>query len=70
MPESNPENLSDAILRQRADDLIRYHAEAEQKNEWTFFVDEMYAVDCVYTCEYGGTMLVKAEGIEQIKATH
>lgn len=63
-------NLSEQKLRQRADDLIRYHGEAEQKNEWTFFVDEMYARNCVYICEYAGAMLVKADGIEEIKATH
>ncbi len=57
-------------LRQRADQLIAYHAEADEKNEWTFFVDEMYAKNCIYICEYGGTMLVKAEGIDEIKATH
>jgi len=57
-------------LNKRANDLITHHKEAESRNEWTFFVDEMYAVDCVYVCEYGGTMLVKADGIEQIKATH
>lgn len=62
--------LDTAILRQRADDLIRYHREAEEKNEWTFFVDEMYARDCVYTCEYAGSMLVVADGIDEIKATH
>lgn len=62
--------LSNDTLRQRADDLIRYHQQAEQKNEWTFFVDEMYAQDCVYICEYAGAMLVKADGIDEIKATH
>ncbi|MGI9287998.1 MAG: hypothetical protein ACR2P1_21615, partial [Pseudomonadales bacterium] len=63
-------NISEKTLRQRADDLIRYHGEAEQKNEWTFFVDEMYASNCIYICEYAGTMLVKADGIDEIKATH
>lgn len=62
--------LTPEQLRQRADDLIRYHAEADEKNEWTFFVDEMYAQNCVYTCEYAGVMLVRSEGIETIKATH
>lgn len=57
-------------LEQRAKDLIEFHRQATEKNEWTFFVDEMYAADCVYICEYGGTMLVKAEGIDDIKATH
>lgn len=62
--------LEQDYLRQRANDLINYHRQAEQKNEWTFFVDEMYAADCVYICEYAGTLLVKADGIDEIKATH
>lgn len=62
--------LSHDTLSRRANELIQYHHEAEIRNEWTFFVDEMYALDCSYICEYGGTMLVKADGIEQIKATH
>lgn len=62
--------LSKEQLQQRANDLIRYHGEATERNEWTFFVDEMYAKNCVYTCEYAGTFLVRSEGIEQIKATH
>lgn len=65
-----PQQLTPQQLQQRADDLIRYHAEADEKNEWTFFVDEMYAKDCVYTCEYAGVMLVRSEGIDEIKATH
>ncbi len=62
--------LPDDALRAAANKLVDYHRQATEKGEWTFFVDEMYAADCVYTCEYAGTMLVKAEGIEQIKATH
>lgn len=62
--------LTQEYLRKRADQLIQYHSEAEQRNEWTFFVDEMYATDCVYICEYAGTLLVKADGIDEIKATH
>lgn len=62
--------LSKQQLQQRANDLIRHHHEATVRNEWTFFVDEMYAENCVYTCEYAGTFLVRSEGIEQIKATH
>lgn len=50
--------------------LISQHAEAERRNEWTFFVDELYAPDCVYTCEYAGAMQVVARGREEIKATH
>lgn len=62
--------LTREFVQQRANDLIRYHGEASQKNEWTFFVDEMYADDCVYTCEYAGTFLVRSQGIDTIKATH
>jgi hypothetical protein len=62
--------VSHDLHQQAARKLIAFHREAEQRNEWTFFVDEMYARDCVYTCEYGGTMLVRAAGIEEIKATH
>ena len=62
--------LSPERLKERANDLIRYHAEADEKNEWTFFVDEMYAENCVYTCEYAGTFIVRSEGIDEIKATH
>ncbi|HUH38098.1 MAG TPA: nuclear transport factor 2 family protein [Spongiibacteraceae bacterium] len=50
--------------------LVDAQGEAERRNEWTFFVDSIYAPDSVYICEYAGTMLVKAEGREQIKATH
>lgn len=57
-------------LQQRANELIRYHQEATARNEWTFFVDELYADDCVYTCEYAGTFQVRSEGIQQIKDTH
>lgn len=62
--------LTKEQLQHRANDLVRYHAEADEKNEWTFFVDEMYAEDCVYTCEYAGVLLVRSEGIDEIKATH
>ena len=62
--------LSQEQLRERANQLVEYHRQADEKNEWTFFVDEMYSDDCVYTCEYGGTMLVESKGIDEIKATH
>ena len=62
--------LSDQVLRATADKLIAAHREASRSNEWTFFVDELYAVDCVYTCQYAGVMEVVAAGIDQIKATH
>jgi len=62
--------LSDTVLRATADKLIAAHQEASRTNEWTFFVDELYAVDCIYTCEYAGVMEVTADGIDEIKATH
>jgi hypothetical protein len=62
--------IDDRRFHQAAHKLIAFHREAEQRNEWTFFVDEMYARDCVYTCEYAGTMRVVADGIDEIKATH
>ena len=62
--------LSDKILRSTANKLIEAHQQASISNEWTFFVDELYAKNCVYTCEYAGVMSVAANGIDEIKATH
>lgn len=62
--------LSDEVLRATADKLIAAHQQASRSNDWIFFVDEIYAVDCVYTCEYAGVMEVTANGIDEIKATH
>lgn len=62
--------LTDEVLRATADKLIAAHREASRTNEWTFFVEELYAVDCIYTCQYGGVMEVTANGIDEIKATH
>jgi hypothetical protein len=62
--------LSDAVLRATADKLIAAHEEASRTNDWLFFVDEIYAADCIYTCEYAGVMNVTANGIDEIKATH
>ena len=62
--------LDDAVLRETADRLISVHEQASRTNEWTFFVDEIYAQDCVYTCQYAGVMEVTASGIDEIKATH
>jgi ketosteroid isomerase-like protein len=62
--------METAQLRAAANKLIAYHRQAEQRNEWTFFVDEMYDQGCIYTCEYAGTMLVRADGLDEIKATH
>ena len=62
--------LSDEELRATADKLIAAHEEASRTNEWLFFVDELYAADCIYTCEYAGVMEVTANGINAIKATH
>ncbi len=62
--------LSDDILRATADKLIAAHEEASRSNDWIVFVDEIYAQDCIYTCEYAGVMDVTANGIDEIKATH
>ena len=62
--------LDDAVLRETAARLISAHEQASRTNEWTFFVDEIYAQDCVYTCQYAGVMEVTASGIDEIKATH
>jgi len=62
--------LDSATLTSAANRLIDYHREASARNEWTFFVDAIYAPGCIYTCEYAGTMLVTANGIDEIKATH
>ena len=70
MTESNNPQLSNSQLQAATQRLIAAHSEAEQRNEWTFFVDQLYAEDCVYSCEYGGTMNVTARGREEIKATH
>ena len=61
---------SHTALRERTQQLIDYQDQATQRNEWTFFVDEMYHAQCIYSCEYAGTMLVQAKGIEEIKTTH
>lgn len=62
--------LTSETLRTTANKLIAAHEEASRTNEWTFFVDEIYARDCVYTCQYAGVMEVTANGIDEIKATH
>ncbi|MEM9256910.1 MAG: nuclear transport factor 2 family protein [Pseudomonadota bacterium] len=62
--------LSEATLRATADKLIAAHEQASRTGDWLFFVDEIYADDCVYTCQYAGVMDVTANGIDEIKATH
>ena len=62
--------LSESVLRATADKLIEAHRTASSTGDWTFFVDELYATDCVYTCQYAGVMEVVADGIDEIKATH
>ena len=64
------QSFSHAEVEAAIDRLIRYQAEANERGEWTFFVDSCYTPDSVYICEYGGVMTVRAEGIAQIKATH
>ena len=58
------------LLHTAAHKLIAFHKQAQERNEWTLGVDAMYAPGCVYTCEYAGTTLVRADGIDEIKATH
>ncbi|MAT93209.1 MAG: hypothetical protein CME59_11475 [Halioglobus sp.] len=62
--------LSEGALRATAEKLIAAHEQASASGEWTFFVDEIYARDCIYTCQYAGVMEVTANGIDEIKATH
>ncbi|MEH6588357.1 MAG: nuclear transport factor 2 family protein [Halioglobus sp.] len=62
--------LTQQQLRATADKLIAAHQQASKSNDWLFFVDEIYATDCVYTCQYAGVMDVVANGIDEIKATH
>lgn len=62
--------LSNEILRATAEKLIAAHQEASRTNDWLFFVDEIYAGDCIYTCKYAGVMEVTANGVDEIKATH
>ena len=64
------QRLSDEVLRATANKLIAAHQQASKTNDWLFFVDEIYARDCVYTCQYAGVMEVVANGIDEIKATH
>jgi hypothetical protein len=63
-------DLSRQQLESAAQKLITFHGQAEKSNDWIFFVDEMYANNCIYTCEYGGALNVTANGIDEIKATH
>ncbi len=63
-------SLSTTDLHAATQRLIDAHHQAEQSNEWIFFVDELYDRQCLYTCEYAGTMRVVADGIGEIKATH
>ena len=65
MKEHNPEQL-----RERTQQLIDAQKEGARRNDWTFFVPDLYSTDCVYTCEYAGTMLVRAVGLEEIMSTH
>ena len=62
--------LTEQALRATAEKLIAAHKEASRSDDWLFFVDELYAIDCVYTCQYAGVMDVTANGIDEIKATH
>jgi hypothetical protein len=50
--------------------LAEAFKEAERRNQWAWLADEFYHEHCVYTCPYGGTMLVVANSREEIKKTH
>lgn len=62
--------LSREKTQNAVDHLIAAHKTACETNDWLFFVDDIYATDCIYTCEYAGVMEVIANGIDEIKATH
>ena len=61
---------TEKVMRATAAKLVAAHQEASRTQDWLFFVDELYAEDCIYTCEYAGVMEVVANGIDEIKATH
>jgi hypothetical protein len=50
--------------------LAEAFKEAERRGKWSWLADEFYHEDCVYTCPYGGAMLVVANGREEIRKTH
>jgi hypothetical protein len=50
--------------------FIEAFAEADRRCEWSWLADEFYHENAVYTCPYGGTWLVVANGREEIRATH
>ena len=62
--------LEHTVMQGTADALIAAHQRASQTNDWTAFVDRIYARDCHYVCEYAVVMRVEAQGIDEIKATH
>lgn len=63
-----------AYPRQEVEDTVRRFIEAfreaDRRCDWAWLADEFYHQDCIYTCPYGGTMLVVANGREEIRATH
>jgi hypothetical protein len=62
--------LSREQVEARAAAMQAAFVEAARRNEWRWIADEFYAQDCVYTCEYAGTMLVRAHNRDEIRATH
>ena len=54
----------------RARALQAAFVEAAARNEWRWIADAFYAERCTYICEYAGTMLVRADTRDQIRATH
>ncbi len=57
-------------LPARARGLQAAFVEAAARDEWSWLADAFYAEQCVYVCEYGGTMRVQANTREEIRATH
>jgi hypothetical protein len=61
-----PREEVEAAIRGLRDAFV----EAEKINKWSWLADRFYHEDCVYTCPYGGSMLVVANGREEIRRTH
>lgn len=61
-----PHEEVEAAIRGLRDAFV----EAEKRGTWSWIADEFYHEDCVYECPYGGAMLVRANGREEIRRTH
>ncbi|ULQ48151.1 nuclear transport factor 2 family protein [Flagellatimonas centrodinii] len=62
--------LSPQQVEARAVAMQQAFVEAAARNEWSWLADAFYAEDCVYLCEYGGTLRVQANSREEIRETH